>query len=50
MLALAHQLPGASPEAVCRLNPVLPRGKVRPDRPDGKGIYDRGRSPQIPAQ
>ena len=39
-LALAHQLPSASPEAVCRLNPVLPRGKVRPDRPDGKGIYD----------
>ena len=39
-LALAHQLPSASPEALCRLNPVLPRGKVRPDRPDGKGIYD----------
>ena len=39
-LALALKLPGASPEAVCRLNPVLPRGKLRPDRPDGKGIYD----------
>jgi hypothetical protein len=39
-LALAHQLPNASPEAVFRLNPVLPRGAVRPDRTDGKGIYD----------
>jgi 2-methylcitrate dehydratase len=39
-LALAHQLPGASPEAVCQLNPPLPRGKLRFDRPDGKGIYD----------
>jgi 2-methylcitrate dehydratase len=41
-LALAHQLPGASPEAVCQLNPPLPRGKLQPDRPDGKGIYDHG--------
>jgi hypothetical protein len=39
-LALALELPSASPEALCRLNPVLPSGKVRPDRPDGKGIYD----------
>jgi hypothetical protein len=39
-LALALKLPSASPEALCRLNPVLPRGKVHPDRPDGKGIYD----------
>lgn len=39
-LALAHQLPGASPEAVCKLNPPLPGGKLRPDRPDSKGIYD----------
>jgi 2-methylcitrate dehydratase len=39
-LALAHQLPSASPEAMHRLNPVLPSGTVRPDRPDGKGIYD----------
>ncbi|MPZ46037.1 MAG: MmgE/PrpD family protein [Betaproteobacteria bacterium] len=36
-LALTHQLSSASPEAVCRLNPPC---KVRPDRPDGKGIYD----------
>jgi hypothetical protein len=39
-LALAHELPHASPEALCRLNLVLPRGAVRPDRTDGKGIYD----------
>jgi 2-methylcitrate dehydratase len=41
-LALAHQLPGASPQALCRLNPPLPAGGLRPDRPDGKGIYDHG--------
>jgi 2-methylcitrate dehydratase len=39
-LALAHQLPSASREALCRLNPPLPAGTVRPERPDGKGIYD----------
>ena len=39
-LALAHRLPGASPEGVCQLNPPLPRGKLRPERADGKGIYD----------
>jgi hypothetical protein len=39
-LDLAHQLPRASPEAVCRLNPVLPGSQVRSGRPDGKGIYD----------
>ena len=41
-LALAHWLPDASPEAVCLLNPVLPRGEVQPGRADGKGIYDHG--------
>jgi 2-methylcitrate dehydratase len=40
-LALARQLPSASPEALCRLNPPLPKGQLRLDRPDGKGIYDR---------
>ena len=41
-LALALELPDASPEAVLPLNPVLPSGAVRPDRTDGKGIYDHG--------
>jgi len=41
-LALAYQLPSASPEALCRLNPHMPSGKLRLDRPDGKGIYDYG--------
>jgi 2-methylcitrate dehydratase len=39
-LALARELPSATPQAVCRLNPALPRGKLRPDQPDGNGIYD----------
>jgi 2-methylcitrate dehydratase len=39
-LALVQELPSASPEALCRLNPPLPAGTVRPDRPDGNGIYD----------
>jgi hypothetical protein len=43
-LALAHELPGATPAALCALNPALPRGRVRVDRPDGKGIYDHGTS------
>lgn len=41
-LALAHRLPSASSEAVSRLNPYMPKGAVRHDRPDGKGIYDHG--------
>lgn len=41
-LALARRLPGLPPEAVCRLNPGLPAGQLRSDRPDGKGIYDHG--------
>jgi 2-methylcitrate dehydratase len=41
-LALAYRLPGASPDALRRLNPVAPQGTVRPDRPDGQGIYDHG--------
>ena len=48
-LALALGLSSASPEAVCRLNPP---GTVRPDRPDGKGIYDHGltsASKEVPA-
>ena len=40
-LALAHRLPDASPEAICQLNPALPKGKLRSARADGKGIYDR---------
>jgi 2-methylcitrate dehydratase len=43
-LALALELPGASPAALCALNPALPKGRVRVDRPDGKGIYDYGAS------
>jgi 2-methylcitrate dehydratase len=39
-LALAHRLPDASAEALRRLNPSLPSGKLRVDRPEGKGIYD----------
>jgi 2-methylcitrate dehydratase len=39
-LELAHRLPGAPPEALCRLNPVLPEGKVRLQPTDAKGIYD----------
>jgi 2-methylcitrate dehydratase len=39
-LDVAHQLPRAAPEALSRLNPPLPSGKVQPDRPDGMGIYD----------
>ena len=45
-LALAHQLPCASPEALRQLNPALPRGKLRPDGADGKGIYDHDVSSQ----
>ena len=41
-LTLAHELPDASPEALGRLNPSLPAGKVQPDRPDGRGIFDHG--------
>ena len=41
-LTLADELPGASPEALDRLNPSLPAGKVRPERPDGRGIFDHG--------
>lgn len=41
-LALAHALPGASPEVLCRLNPHLASGKLQVDRPDGNGIYDHG--------
>jgi hypothetical protein len=44
-LALAHRLRDASPEALCQLNPPLPKGKLRTDRSDGKGgIYDHGLS------
>lgn len=41
-LALVDDLPGASPEALGRLNPSLPVGNVQPDRPDGRGIFDHG--------
>jgi 2-methylcitrate dehydratase len=41
-LTLADELSGASPEALGRLNPPLPVGKVEPDRPDGRGIFDHG--------
>jgi 2-methylcitrate dehydratase len=41
-LALADQLPTASAEALCELNPVVSKGKLRSDWPDGKGIYDYG--------
>jgi 2-methylcitrate dehydratase len=41
-LALAHELPSASPAALCSLNPPLPTGQVKVDRPDGRGIYDYG--------
>ncbi len=36
-LALVHELPKASPEALCRLNPTA---KVPPDRPGTTAIYD----------
>ena len=39
-LALTHQLSGASPQALLRLNPALPTGRFEIERPDGKGIYD----------
>jgi 2-methylcitrate dehydratase len=39
-LALAHELPNASSAALLQLNPPLPKGGLRIDRPDGKGIYD----------
>ena len=38
-LALADQLVGASPEALCRLNPST---KAQPVLPNGRGIYDHG--------
>jgi 2-methylcitrate dehydratase len=41
-LTLADRLPSAAPEALCRLNPAVPEGKLRADRPDGNGIYDCG--------
>lgn len=41
-LALAGGLPSALPEALCRLNPPLPRGRFPADGADVPGIYDFG--------
>jgi 2-methylcitrate dehydratase len=41
-LSLAYGLPEATPEALSRLNPPLPPGRLHADKPDGRGIFDHG--------
>ncbi len=44
-LAEATRLATLTPGELRRLNPALPRGSVRPDRPTGEGILDWGLGP-----
>ena len=41
-LSLVHELPDATPEALSRLNPPLPPGRLHTDTLDGRGIFDHG--------
>ena len=41
-LHLVHRLPEATPEALSRLNPPLPSGRLHADTLDGRGIFDHG--------
>ena len=41
-LSLVYGLPDATPEALSRLNPPLPPGRLHTDKPDGRGIFDHG--------
>jgi 2-methylcitrate dehydratase len=41
-LSLADGLSAATPEALSRLNPPLPPGRLHADTPDGRGIFDHG--------
>jgi len=41
-LSLVDGLPDATPEALSRLNPPLPPGRLHTDKPDGRGIFDHG--------
>jgi len=39
-LGNAHRLMSLTPEGILSLNPMMPPGTVRPDRPTGEGIMD----------
>jgi hypothetical protein len=39
---LVDGLPDATPEALSRLNPPLPPGRLHTDKLDGRGIFDHG--------
>ena len=41
-LSLAYGLPEATPEALSRLHPPLPPGRLHTNTPDGRGIFDHG--------
>jgi 2-methylcitrate dehydratase len=41
-LRLVDGLPEATPEALSRLNPPLPPGRLHTDKLDGRGIFDHG--------
>ena len=41
-LSLVDGLPDATPDALSRLNPPLPPGRLHTDTPDGRGIFDHG--------
>ena len=41
-LHLVQRLPEATPEALSRLNPPLPPGRLHADTLDGRGIFDHG--------
>ena len=41
-LSLAYGLPEATPEALSRLNPPLPPGRLHANKSDGRGIFDHG--------
>ena len=41
-LSLAYGLPDATPEALSRLHPPLPPGRLQTSKPDGRGIFDHG--------
>ena len=41
-LRLVDGLPEATPEALSRLNPPLPPGRLHADTLDGRGIFDHG--------
>jgi len=41
-LSLVDGLPEATPEALSRLNPPVPPGRLHADTLDGRGIFDHG--------